>query len=79
VPKNTGYRGHLLQGGVEDQGRQDDAAEVEDDEDASLCQQVVVRVRGFKRRVLIRLFILNDDGQLPCILQKHEEDQHTTH
>ena len=52
---------YLLEGGVEDKGCQKEAGEVEDEEDASICQQVVVRVRGLKGLLLIRHLI--SDGE----------------
>ena len=52
---------YLLEGGVEDKGCQKEACEVEDQEDASICQQVVVRVRGLKGLLLIRQLVSDDD------------------
>ena len=62
VPKNTvNIDKYLLEGGVEDKGCQKEACEVEDQEDASICQEVVVRVRGLKGLLLVRHLVSNDD------------------
>ena len=52
---------YLLEGGVEDKGCQKESCEVEDQEDASICQQIVVRVRGLKGLLLIRQLVSDDD------------------
>jgi hypothetical protein len=62
VPKNTvNIDKYLLEGGVEDKGCQKEACEVEDQENASICQEVVVRVRGLKGLLLIRHLVSDGD------------------